>query len=310
MDANSKYIAPRGLFVVLCILLIGASIFRVSASMISSSSNVEKAPPIAQNYQRRFCDDAKVIDHTAENLPRFSIQLSEGCYGPRILIPQAWDTFEIQLSQNAGDYAGLWCNGQSDPKPLVQYFERGILRAQMYGCYATGEHTDDVSVQGRGTITFIRTKGRVVINLDNPTVSQQTQVESPAAYKPTPMLPTSGGDDDYSFEIEECHRSGEQIVCSGKATNKTDARTKLALHNASSVDDEGNMANARMMFPSAGEPYGISEYLMPGVPTNFTLTISDNHQKVRSINLELDTNWEAGGSAKYDELIYKGVPVQ
>lgn len=129
--------------------------------------------------------------------------------------------------------------------------------------------------------------------------------EDEPSYKLTPTKPTSDWNDEYTLLIQECHRSGEQIICSGKATNKTDARTKLAFHGGNAIDNEGNSAFLDAQFPGSG----IDMYLLPDVPTNFKIEVKDKHQKATSLNLQLKIHWESDRST-YDTPVYKDLPIQ
>lgn len=143
--------------------------------------------------------------------------------------------------------------------------------------------------------------------------SQRTE-ESPSppprAYKITPTLPTSGANPDYTMQVDECHRAGDQILCSGKITNNTDAPTNTYLRDSSAVDDEGNsffvgsFLGVGIGFPG----FGTEERIMPNTPTKFILTVNDAHRNVKTINLQIAVDWTGG--ARYGSLIFQGIPVQ
>ena len=131
--------------------------------------------------------------------------------------------------------------------------------------------------------------------------------------KLTPTKPTSGEPDGYSFIIEPCDRSGEQIKCEGKAKNLTDAIARFLLHESHAVDDEGNiigiwMTGGQPMFAGTNSASDSNDRLLTGVSTGFVATINDFHRNVQTINMELHTHWKGGN--RYDALVFDGVPVQ
>jgi hypothetical protein len=146
------------------------------------------------------------------------------------------------------------------------------------------------------------------------TVPSQRTEESPSppprAYKITPILPTSGANPDYTMQVDECHRAGDQILCSGKITNNTDAPTNTYLRDSTAVDDEGNsffvgsFLGVGIGFPG----FGTEERIMPNIPTKFVLTVNDAHRNVKTINLQIAVDWTGG--ARYGSLIFQGIPVQ
>jgi hypothetical protein len=106
---------------------------------------------------------------------------------------------------------------------------------------------------------------------------------------------------------------GEQVKCEGKATNLTDATTRLLLHDSHTVDDEGNsiciwISGGQSMFAGANSALDSNDLLLPGVSTRFVAVINDFHRNVKTINVEFHTHWE--GSNRYDALVFDEVPVQ
>jgi hypothetical protein len=240
-------------------------------------------------------------------------------------VPEAWQTFEIQKSQNPGDYVSVWCNGRANPGPLVPFFTAGTGGALENSCFAGMDRSANFHVQGKGTLTLICTQPKFGAHLQDSPLSTPKPPSPEPAEPPAPktqasertyiiesVAPSSGADSDYRLLIDECHRSADRIHCSGKATNTLDVPKHLYLKDGHAVDDQGNsieIRSAQFQFPGGTQlNYSSEENLLPNVPTKFTLVINDPDSNVLKINLQLSTYWESGG--KDDELIYTGVSVQ
>jgi hypothetical protein len=175
-------------------------------------------------------------------------------------------------------------------------------------------------------IAIIRSCGRSTVMVAHPAVNtpeatpqtvkaRQTEstAEAPAAvtnYRITPIHPQSGEPEGYSMVIEECHRSGDLIRCSGKAINTTDARGTLSLRDSVAVDDQGRSTfigtfGGGFSFPGMGNV----QNLMPNVPTRFEVTINDPHLSVKALNLQLSVN-STGDFYPNSTLVFEGIPVQ
>jgi hypothetical protein len=145
------------------------------------------------------------------------------------------------------------------------------------------------------------------------TPESKTEPSAPRGYRITPITPSNGDRDDYTFVLKECHRSGDLIKCWGLITNTTDAPRETSLNDSTAVDDEGNSIfigtfGGGFMFPGANSPYGTQQKLLPGVPTKFIVTVDDPHRNVKAINLDLKIS--GGQPYHYDALILKDAPVQ
>lgn len=124
-------------------------------------------------------------------------------------------------------------------------------------------------------------------------------------YKITPTPPTSGTTPEYSALIDECHRESEQILCSGKMTNHTDAQINLIkAASVNAVDDEGNQIRSTIAF-SMGRNYAT---LIPGAPVAFAVTFDDPHQNAKAVTFQLWIYWRSYMIP--DTLTYSRLPVQ
>jgi NADH:ubiquinone oxidoreductase subunit 5 (subunit L)/multisubunit Na+/H+ antiporter MnhA subunit len=119
----------------------------------------------------KVCAATQVISYANADISdaqeTFTIKLTEGCYADWVLPPQYWKDYLVQLSENPGDYASLWCNDQREPYPIVESYQRGVLYAQMLHdrCHAPGQLTNEFRFQGHGTVTFIMTQRRPIIRV-------------------------------------------------------------------------------------------------------------------------------------------------
>jgi hypothetical protein len=267
--------------------------------------------------QRCDLHQIRVHDYTKTNPEQITINLREGGYCDRYILPLAWNYYFGQKSQNPGDYASLWCNGSPNPGPVrpdsVAYMADANTYAQggdFHNCHQPGENTDDFYVQGRGTILLSRTVVRPEYAAQA-TASAGEKAEP--IYRLTPTEPAGGNSQGYVIVIDQCYRSGEKVQCWGKVTNTTDASTTMTLHGGHAVDDEGNSFPIGMgQFDfSADVPLGDSvQRLLPNVPTKVFIIVTDGHLNARKLTLSLRTGWEGGGYARYDDHIFNDVPIQ
>jgi hypothetical protein len=309
MTGEGRYGLLRGLFIVFCVFLIAAAGLRSCVNTISHFTPHSSSPAFSSTkYQRRFCDEDKVLDFSKKKMSRIAIPLTEGCYGPRVILPESWQTFEPQKSQNPGDYISVWCNGHPNPGPLIPYYTAGT--GMENGCFASTDRSANFYIQGHGTLTLIATQARFGSRLDDSERSESALVSVASPLKIDPIKPESGGDSDFNFLLDECHRSSDQIRCSGKITNLTDAPTHTYLRDSTAVDDEGNSFfvgtfGGGLTF---GSGFGDNTRLMPDVPTRFEIHVNDAHRNVKTINLQINVDWT--GRSRYDTLAFQGVTVQ
>jgi hypothetical protein len=132
-------------------------------------------------------------------------------------------------------------------------------------------------------------------------------------YTINPTPPYSGENPNFTVLMDECHRGGDLILCTGKITDNTDAPTRTQLRDSTAVDDEGNAIfvgsfGGGVSFVGANSMYGNMQRLMPGVPTKFRVTIDDPHRNVRFMNLQLVFDWTS--NSELDTLLFKKLPVQ
>lgn len=279
--------------------LIAAVIWKYSTSEPALKGPTLQAATLPATYQRRLCDDRKVIDFSGKNPEKLVFPLHEGCYGDRIVLPLAWQNFEVALSGNPGDFMSVWCDQEPNPRRLVIY--PGATDGTLTDCPA-GRANAAFSLEGKGKLTLVRTKNK------------ETAIpEEPQGPKMDPIAPSSGADPEESLVVDECHRAGDQVRCSAKITNNTDAPRNTYLRDSSAVDDEGNSFfigsfGGGISFASEAGFGGVNQRLMPGVPTKFYVTVNDAHRNVKKINLQISADWTGG--ARYATLIFNDVPVQ
>ncbi len=130
-------------------------------------------------------------------------------------------------------------------------------------------------------------------------------------YKLNPISPTSSADPNYPTTIDECHRTGDNIRCSGRITNYTDAPTTIYLCDSTAVDDEGNsfFIGSFMGVDVHFAGFGDEERIMPNVPTKFIVIIPDPHRNVKAVNIQLAIN-TCSAEPPIQTLIFTKVPVQ
>jgi len=262
------------------------------------TNNAPVPPPVQYYYQVRICDDAwkDEANHEDDNIDHFSVTLREGCFSGYIHIPKTWKTWWNQPAGNdqSAYWRAYWFLGDNPQGP---YPGGGDINL--------GTHPNPMQfrMEGRGTYLFYTNfKVTPQDNSGTETHGLPSQI--------IPINPTSGASPSYTFSILQCHRSGEAILCSGQATNKTDAQTNISVpRGGTSVDDEGNSAQFDITFPGSNLLSGLGARLFPNVPTNFAITIYDNHQNAKSVNLQLPTIW-GDVDGRRDTLFYKEVPVQ
>lgn len=142
-----------------------------------------------------------------------------------------------------------------------------------------------------------------------PRTEKPVQMPKLPSYKISTILPTEGGSNDLSLMINECHHSGDSIICTGMITNNTDAPTQTGLYGCNATDDEGNTFSlgsvvGTFYFPGVGGQFR----LMPGVPTKVMVDVPDPHRNVKAINLQLYVDWD--GNPSHLSPVFKGIPVQ
>ena len=99
-----------------------------------------RPPP---TYKERFCDPREITfsgDY-------YSINIAAGCFAGPITLPRDWGVYNIDKSENPGDWVVAWCIGKSKPsRPF------------------TGEIDDDayfnncakLYLQGKGSVRFTK----------------------------------------------------------------------------------------------------------------------------------------------------------
>ena len=157
---------PRILFWI-AVIVVAVTVIH-SLPKPKSQLRVARAYP---NFKLGRCDTehTKIDDLSQKNLRSATVTLHEGGYCTRVILPPEC-TFGnnnsacfFEKSQNPGDYATVWCNGDPHPKPIrpeeVNYmsdpnqavYNRG---GDFYGCMGAGESTIDFLIQGQGTLTI------------------------------------------------------------------------------------------------------------------------------------------------------------
>jgi len=298
-----RFDAYRFLVVGSCVILALASLVRLSIRL-NPSITKSGASSSVSNFQVRVCDDAwqRDLHYEDDEIDHVSVTLHEGCFSGYLYLPKSWNAWWVQPSgdQN-GDWIAIWMPGGSPAGPYSpnqgNQFQGNPLQFRL---------------QGHGTYIFYSNVKLAHSNSDG-SDDPSGATAGHGYIQKSEIKPMSGADDDYTFIIEQCHRSGEKILCSGKATNKTDASTRLSLRDSGGVDDEGNsfgimIFGGSFSFPGAQEIGGANQKLLPNVPTRFEIIIGDPHLNVKKVNLDLSTDWDNGN--KHDHLIYEGVPVQ
>ena len=290
-------------------LIGGRSRMGGSLKSLGTAARTQAAPQsqVVGGYNpNRICENAwgGGSDHRNDNVEYFDVKLRPGCWSQFIYLPKSWQNwYHEPVGDTNGWWVSLWYSGK--PEGSGPYEAGNISTVDFRNVPPI------LRLQGNGTIRFY---SNVAPENATPAQSQSAAEERTVkTYHLTPTSPTSGEPDGYTFVIEDCYRSGEQIKCEGKATNKTDATTPLSLYDSHAVDDEGNSigiwtTGGQFMFPGANAIYGGRERLLPGVPTKFLVTIDDPHRNVKTINLELSTHWSEDNRS--DKLVFEGVPVQ
>jgi hypothetical protein len=122
-------------------------------------------------------------------------------------------------------------------------------------------------------------------------------------------LPVSGGESSYTIAIQECHRAGAIVQCTGKVTNNIDTNTVFGLHGGSAVDDQGNSLTMQANFPNPNVFFwGMN--LLPGVPAKFVIVVQEEHQSAKSLNLILAMSWHPADHEYHGELSFKDILIQ
>ena len=321
MDA--QYSIYRGLFNTLCIGII------IGASYQACAPHRPAQAIVPTNYQQRFCDDASLTDYSDRNPDQITVTLREGCFGDHTKLPRAWSTYFIQKSRNQGDWAAVWCAGHSNPGEPRPYYED--MGTTFQGCHEPNHGTWEFFLQGRGTITFVRTgmNPEYAAQSQQPALqpkaesgpetaaqaqqvarpqqsgAQHTESVSAKQYKLTPISPEGGDLPDYVMLVKQCYRADQLIKCWGTITNTTDARTSINAYDSRAFDDEGNSISV-YTFGGGFTFSGGVLYLPPSVPLKFDVTITDPHLNVKTIDLDLNVAWDG----RHNSRVFKNIPVQ
>lgn len=307
-----KYAGKRRLFVFLCVVLLIVAIAKIATQQNSHPAFT------AANYQRRICDDVQTLDYSKKNIRQFTVTLKQGCFGPRVLIPGSWAQFDYDTSKNVGDYLGVWCSGEPNPRPIWPYFDQH--NTQIFDhCFANGDRTTNFYVQGQGTLTFtglVPQAGAVIGDDPIAAPTESRRLERPSddtapppvapAYKINPTTPISGASSTFPVLVDECHRDSDQIKCSARMTNTTDEPREMWVgYGGTATDDEGNSFKLRADFSGAGARL----HLLPGVSAKLIFSIDDAHRNVRSISF-LFNFWPIDSNDDHTTLTFKDIPVQ
>jgi hypothetical protein len=271
----------------------------------------------ALGYKPIVCLDADEKDHSKENPQYVLVKLQPGCFSGFITVPDTWHTWQHQMAEEGPkDWVAEWYAGWEQPQgPWMANRVNG-------GLVPLNNTTRKVRVQGQGTFVLYRitgdegqvkekTKetheksGKDQGDTPNPTPTVDATPAPATAMLRKPTPPVSGLGTGYTFVIDECHRSGERVLCSGKAANTTDASSRLSSYTSRAVDDEGNSIQVNGVQFSDGN---ILQKLMPNVPVSFTIFVDDPHQNAKKLNFELHVSFE--GASGFDNLVFKDIPIQ
>lgn len=119
--------------------------------------------------------------------------------------------------------------------------------------------------------------------------NQQTEPSKP---KPTPgrkmtAFPPQG---DIQIAIE-CNQRGSEVACHATATNVGDTRHNFSPEGLKAIDNFGNEDKRPTSSAFHFGPSDFHEWLEPGVPVNFTVTVSDAHAQAEKISLFFRYIW-------------------
>jgi hypothetical protein len=251
-----------------------------------------------KGYTRMICDNAYESErhYEKQNPPYIDIPLTDKCFSGFIGIPKKWKSWQTQMKgSNAGDWAAEWYNGWNNPAGPFTAAQINSGRINFNNV------SYEARFQGKGTLRMYRITGDT-----RPTSPGTSSAEMEETGPDTPpILPTSGGNEGYSFVMERCARSGEAIKCWGYATNKTDATSDLHFKDSHAVDDEGHSFFVGIIGGGFHFANDIHEKLSPGTKTRFFVKVPDPHMNVKKLTLQLNT--EVAGN--YDHFVFD-VPVQ
>ncbi|MDR3378600.1 MAG: hypothetical protein P4M10_07940 [Verrucomicrobiae bacterium] len=116
----------------------------------------QKAPG---DYHQTHCPADEKSDLSASDMDRISIKLAPDCFHGLITNPVNWGGYTVTLSMNEGDWVSVWCNGHREPGRIRYGYQHDeALGGTMENCRDGNVPTDSYWVQGRGTLTLIRTR--------------------------------------------------------------------------------------------------------------------------------------------------------
>jgi hypothetical protein len=124
---------------------------------IASAFNPAPPPVTHPNFKPLVrCWPFQSWDYSNDRRKRITIAMGEGCYGDHITLPTSWSTFTVSKTQNPGDYASIWCDGQQ-PGPIVENDTDGMRGTMPQNCIDPKdptEHSANFRLQGHGTMVF------------------------------------------------------------------------------------------------------------------------------------------------------------
>lgn len=294
-------------------------LLNVAIRHVASGSGQAAAPSTAGNFSRLVCDDAyQTEDHSQEsrNPPYVDMRLREGCFSGFISLPKTWTNWQEQFIGSApDDWVSYWYKGLSAP----------------YGPYSEAQVNSEtinigtvpfpaLRVEGHGVIRFYRITTQSYSDASTPPPSRplgerhsaQPEAGQSAPPKEQPVhltAPTSRQDSDFPMMLGTCHRLSDRIECWGFVKNTTDAPSLVYLMDSTAVDDEGRSFFLGSAFgANIRFDQGDMERLMPNVNTRFVVDVPDPHENVKSVNLQLNTEW--GTPERHAHAIFENIPVQ
>jgi hypothetical protein len=84
----------------------------------ADQSDAKSAPAIPTDYKKEFCDEPDTVNVTGDN---YVATLSSGCFHGPIKIP--WSEYDMHHSMKEGDWAAVWCEGQTKPWRVLAYYD-------------------------------------------------------------------------------------------------------------------------------------------------------------------------------------------
>jgi hypothetical protein len=111
----------------------------------ATSSDTPKSSPTPASYQERFCDDNTETKIESDSLV---ITLKEGCFAGAFVITGQF--YNVDKTQNEGDWAAMWCNGREHPSKVHPAYE-DFGDTDFRNC-------SKFYLQGKGTVHITRLK--------------------------------------------------------------------------------------------------------------------------------------------------------